>query len=190
MRGHVQIRRAECLARYAQEKASRRNVSVAAIASSDDVVRVAAVGDIVKIHFLCKGEDGGILESSYEVGEPLSFEVGAGDMMGNKLFQGFDEAVRGLAVGQKTELEASGGEWKKELLFSVTTDHPEVLRLQGRYKNQGGLKRGLIVELSNNAMAMVIDVNDQEVKIDANNMLAGKVLTFELEVISIENSTQ
>jgi FKBP-type peptidyl-prolyl cis-trans isomerase 2 len=44
------------------------------------------------------------------------------------------------------------------------------------------------VELSNNAMAMVIDVNDQEVKIDANNMLAGKVLTFELEVISIENS--
>ena len=25
--------------------------------------------------------------------------------MGNKLFQGFDEAVRGLAVGQKTELE-------------------------------------------------------------------------------------
>ena len=28
-------------------------------------------------------------------------------MMGNKLFQGFDEAVRGLAVGQKTELEVS-----------------------------------------------------------------------------------
>jgi hypothetical protein len=46
-----------------------------------------------------------MLESSYEANEPLSFEVGAGDMMGNKLFQGFDEAVRGLAVGQRTELE-------------------------------------------------------------------------------------
>jgi len=58
-----------------------------AVASEEDVVRVAAVGDIVAVHFVCKGEDGQVLESSYEVNEPLSFEVGAGDMMGNKLFQ-------------------------------------------------------------------------------------------------------
>ncbi len=74
------------------------------------------------------------MESSYEVDEPICFEVGAGDMMGNRLFQGFDEAVRGLAVGQKTLLEAAGGEWQQELLFTVPIDHPEVQRLQGRYK--------------------------------------------------------
>lgn len=30
--------------------------------------------------------------------------------------------------------QASGGEWRQELLFSVPIDHPEVQRLQGRYK--------------------------------------------------------
>jgi hypothetical protein len=83
-----------------------------------------------------------VLESSQESGEPLTFEVGAGEVMGNKLFQvsgpalssvlqfreflvcmnrealscqtaqhvicqGFDEAIRGLAVGQATIIEVS-----------------------------------------------------------------------------------
>ena len=30
--------------------------------------------------------------------------------------------------------KASGGEWNKELLFVVPIDHPEIQRLQGRYK--------------------------------------------------------
>lgn len=138
------------------------------------------------IQFVCRDEDGKVLESSYDLNEPLSFEVGAGDMMGNKLFQGFDEAVRGMAVGQKTVLEAAGGEWKQELLFSVPPDHPEVQRLQGRYKSQGGLKEGMLVELANNNMAMVISVDESGVRIDANNMLAGKKLFFELEVIAVK----
>ena len=37
-------------------------------------------------------------------------------------------------------------------------------------------------------MAMVLDINDKEVKLDANNMLAGKKLIFELEVIAIETA--
>ena len=89
-------------------RAKRMGSVLAAVASGDDVVRVASVGDIVALHFTCKDEDGGLLESSYAVNEPLSFEIGAGDIMGNKLFQGFDEAVRGLAVGQRTELEVNG----------------------------------------------------------------------------------
>ncbi len=70
--------------------------------------------------------------------------------------QGFDEAIRGLAVGQTTLIEvmvclqparlpptshtlltlaqASGGEWQPQLLFAVPLDHPEIQRLEGRYK--------------------------------------------------------
>eukprot|EP00198_Chlamydomonas_reinhardtii_P006561 XP_001695897.1 peptidyl-prolyl cis-trans isomerase, FKBP-type [Chlamydomonas reinhardtii] len=155
--------------------------------TEDDVVRYAAVGDIVSINFVMRDEDGKVLQSSEtDLGEPLAFEVGAGDMMGNRLFQGFDEAVRGMAVGQTTVLEASGGEWKRELLFAVPRDHPEVARLEGRYKNQGGLAAGLVVELANGAMAVILEVNDAEVKLDANNMLAGKTFTIELELVSID----
>ncbi|GIL86240.1 hypothetical protein Vretimale_13762 [Volvox reticuliferus] len=155
--------------------------------TEDDVVRYASVGDVVNIHFVMRDEDGQVLQSSEkDLGEPLSFEVGAGDMMGNRLFQGFDEAVRGMAVGQRTILEASGGEWKRELLFAVPRDHPEVQRLEGRYKNQGGLAPGLVVELANGAMAVILEVGDADVKLDANNMLAGKTFTIELELLSID----
>jgi hypothetical protein len=31
-------------------------------------------------------------------------------------------------------MQASGRPWQKELMFQVPRDHPEVLRLEGRYK--------------------------------------------------------
>jgi hypothetical protein len=37
-------------------------------------------------------------------------------------------------VGEKVEIELSGGDWRPELLFAVPRDHPEVERLEGRYK--------------------------------------------------------
>jgi FKBP-type peptidyl-prolyl cis-trans isomerase 2 len=43
-----------------------------------------------------------------------------------------------------------------------------------------------VVELSNGGMAVCLDVNDQELVLDANNMVAGKSLVFVLEVIGIE----
>ncbi|KAL6763490.1 hypothetical protein V8C86DRAFT_2496367 [Haematococcus lacustris] len=157
---------------------------------SDDLVRVATLGDIVTLHFVCKDSNGKVLESSRNGEEPLTFEVGVGEITGNRLFQGFDEAIRGLAVGQTTVIEAAGGEWQRELLFSVPREHPEVQRLEGRYKNQGGLQEGKIVELANGNLAMVVELTAETVKIDANNMIAGKVLTFELEVISIDKAPQ
>lgn len=50
----------------------------------------------------------------------------------------------------------------------------------------GGLTTGLVVELANGAQAVVLDVTDEAVKLDANHMLAGRTLTFELELVSID----
>eukprot|EP00798_Chlamydomonas_sp_ICE-L_P016107 gene16107-22249_t len=166
---------------------TRRHIAVARSASEDDIVRVATVGDMVAIHYDCKDPEGKIMDSSREEGsEALVFELGAGDVVGNKLFQGFDEAIRGMAVGQSTVLEATGGDWNKELLFLVPRDHPEVARLEGRYKSQGGLKEGMIIELANQSLAVCVSMNDDAVVIDANNMMAGKQLTFELELMGIQ----
>lgn len=68
----------------------------------------------------------------------------------------------------------------------VPRDHEEMQRLDGRYKNQGGLQDGLVVELSNGASAVVVAVTDDAVKIDANNMMAGKRRIFEVTLLSIE----
>lgn len=83
-------------------------------------------------------------------------------------------------------MQADGGPWDPNLLFNVPINHQEVERLQGRYKNVGGLKEGLVVELSNGGMAVVTQMTDEGVQLDANSMLAGKKLTFELEIVGIE----
>lgn len=57
-------------------------------------------GDIVTVHWKCLNEQGEVLESSKASDEPTTFEVGAGDIVGNQIFEAFDEAVRGLAVNE------------------------------------------------------------------------------------------
>ena len=134
-----------------------------------------------------------VLDSSREGdgrGEPLTFEVGAGDVFGNELFQAFDEVVRGRAAGETVRLSCpTPPAWDPELLFRVPGDHPEVERMRGRYKNVGGLAEGLVVELSNGKRAVVVAVSEEEVTLDANDMLAGGSggeRVFELELVRVE----
>jgi FKBP-type peptidyl-prolyl cis-trans isomerase 2 len=109
----------------------------------------------VRMHWSCRdAESGAVLECSRdggaivatapgaasgsgdpsEKGEPLTFEVGAGDTQNNPIFEAFDAAVRGLAVGERAEIEAEGGAWDPSRLFVVPRAHDEVQRLEGRYK--------------------------------------------------------
>ncbi len=41
------------------------------------------------------------------------------------------------------------------------------------------------MELANGQLAAILDITDDAVKIDANNMMAGKKLLFELELLDI-----
>lgn len=50
----------------------------------------------------------------------------------------------------------------------------------------GGLAKDLAVELANGSMAVVVEATPEYVKLDANSLMSGKKLVFELEVLSIE----
>ena len=65
----------------------------------------AVEGDIVTLHWRCINEDGAVLESTRASDEPTTFEVGAGDIVGNRVFEAFDEAVRGLSVGESATIK-------------------------------------------------------------------------------------
>lgn len=66
---------------------------------------VAVEGDLILVHFVCKDADGNVLESSIEADSPLSFVIGAGEMMGNKLFQ--VRASRRPASRQRAEVNCN-----------------------------------------------------------------------------------
>jgi FKBP-type peptidyl-prolyl cis-trans isomerase 2 len=53
-------------------------------------------------------------------------------------------------------------------------------------RSQGGLRPDMLVELANGQLAAVVSIDDAIVKLDANNMMAGKQLNFELEILAIE----
>jgi len=52
--------------------------------------------------------------------------------------------------------------------------------------SQGGVQEGQVVELSNGGMALVVECTEDGVVLDANSMLAGKSLLFELELTDLE----
>lgn len=49
-------------------------------------------------------------------------------------------------------------------------------------------KPGMRVPLSNGMMALVLEATDTEIRIDANHELAGKALTFDMELAGFEEA--
>ncbi|CAI5478510.1 unnamed protein product [Closterium sp. Yama58-4] len=143
---------------------------------------VAREGDMVNVKFVCKTLEGEVLHASGD-DEVLTFEVGAGNFVGNPLFKGFDEAVKGLAVGQSRTIQSAPMAKTDDMIFRVPKDHEEIQRLT---KEQGGeLKAGAVVVLANGGPAEILEVGKDYVVIDANHPLAEQVIEFEVELVSI-----
>ena len=127
--------------------------------------RIASEGDTASIHYTGTLDDGTEFDSSKERG-PLQFKLGDGAVI-----PGFEQAVLGLKVGEskKVRLEAKDayGEPRKELIFEVTSEGaPDDL---------------------NNTIGTVTKITDERITVDANHPLAGKALTFEIELVSLRS---
>mmetsp|Transcript_6358 Transcript_6358/g.16181 ORF Transcript_6358/g.16181 Transcript_6358/m.16181 type:complete len:268 (-) Transcript_6358:201-1004(-) len=153
--------------------------------------RKPASGDLVSIVFSAQTEEGELLQAMEDMEEPLTFEVGGSDVMGNPLFLAFDKAVQGMVVGDSALVSASGGAYDPDLLFKVPLSHPEVLRLQEELDQpgKGGLHAGATVALSNGRAAVIRAVDDEQgtVMIDSNHPFAGADLQFAVKLVSIED---
>ena len=131
--------------------------------------RTANDGDAVAVHYTGTLDDGSQFDSS--VGrEPLEFVVGSGQVI-----SGFDQAVRGLSVGEsrvvRMEPADAYGERRDDALITVPADQAPP-----------GLKVGDQVS-AGNMPAAVTAVDDDSVTIDTNHRLAGEALTFDVELV-------
>lgn len=133
--------------------------------------RVIKDGDSVSVHYRGTLDNGEEFDSSAGR-EPLQFVVGTGQVI-----SGFDDAVRGLAVGEKRtvrlEPAQAYGEHRADRMVTVpASSAPQ------------GLTVGMQVSLGGQP-AKIVAVTPTEVTVDANHPLAGQALTFEVEVVSI-----
>jgi peptidylprolyl isomerase len=135
-------------------------------------------GDVVRVHYTGKLVSGDHFDSS--VGrEPLEFTVGAGMMI-----KGFDDAMPGMAVGEKKTVnipaaDAYGEKDPNAIIEFPKENVPEDMKLEP----------GMQLTLSNEAgqpfPVVVVEVKEEVIVLDANHFLAGQELVFDIELIEL-----
>ena len=135
-------------------------------------------GDKVKVHYTGTLQDGTVFDSSKDR-EPLEFEVGSG-----QLIPGFEKAVIDLKSGETTTVtipsDQAYGEFREDMVVEV-----EKSNLPEEIKPEKGLQLQ-VQQPDGQALPVVIqDVTETHIVLDANHPLAGRDLTFEIELISI-----
>jgi FKBP-type peptidyl-prolyl cis-trans isomerase 2 len=139
----------------------------------------AKQGDTVHVHYKGTLDDGSVFDSS-EGKDPISFTLGNGQVI-----DGFEKAVEGMNIGDKKterfEPANAYGDHRHELVFTVPKDQmPEGTEIEIGDMLQVGFPDG------SSSAVTVAAVEDDGVKLDANHPLAGKALTFELELVGLD----
>lgn len=135
-------------------------------------------GDTVKVHYTGKLEDGSVFDSSADR-DPLEITLGEG-----KLIPGFENAVVGLEVGDKTtaNIESADAYGDRRDDLEVTVERNQ---LPEDIEPQVGMQLQLNQPDGQPVPVQVTKVEDENIIIDANHPLAGKDLTFDIELIEI-----
>lgn len=140
----------------------------------------AKSGDTVQVHYTGRLTDGTLFDSS-EGRDPLEFQVGSG-----MVIPGFDNGVAGMNVGEKKTIhipadDAYGPVEEDRIIQIPRTDIPADLPLEvGTQLNmhQDGSPQVIPVTITN--------VTADTVTLDANHVLAGKDLVFEVELVGVK----
>jgi len=138
----------------------------------------AKKGDKVQVNYKGYLEDGKIFDSS-EGKPPLDVTLGTG-----MVIPGFDAALTGMEVGDKKTvkipMEQAYGPHNAEMVMQIPKDQiPADLKPEIGQRLQVGGTGG------EEMMVEVIDLTDDFIVLDANAPLAGKDLTFDLELVAI-----
>lgn len=134
-------------------------------------------GKKVRIHYTGTLSDGEQFDSSAGR-DPLEFETGSG-----MVIPGFDSAVRDMEVGGKKTVTLPAAEAYGEPRAEMIGDIP-----RDRFPAEMELAVGMPLQMQGpqGALPVIVkEIKDDAVTIDANHPLAGKELTFELELVEI-----
>ena len=135
-------------------------------------------GDTVQINYTGKLSDGTVFDSSVG-GTPLEFKLGAATVI-----PGFEKAVLGMKVGEKKTItipmNEAYGPHQDDMVMEIPRDQlsKDLIPAVGQHL-QSTNKDGTTI------VVVVTKVTDTTITVDANHPLAGKDLTFELELVKI-----
>ncbi|PKM24896.1 MAG: peptidylprolyl isomerase [Gammaproteobacteria bacterium HGW-Gammaproteobacteria-13] len=132
----------------------------------------------VTLHFALKLDNGDVVDSTFDK-KPATFKVGDGNLL-----PGFEQAIYGLKAGDKRSLSISPEQ-------GFGQGNPQNIQIMPRSQFQDmELSEGLLVIFNDAANAELPGVvkafDDSQVTIDFNHPLAGKALSFDVEIIEVK----
>jgi len=134
-------------------------------------------GQTVRVHYRGTLDDGTEFDSSAGR-DPLEFTVGSG-----MVIPGFDAAVRSMSLGDKTTVTIPAcdayGERQDEAVQNIPLE-----AFGGQVPEEGWAVEFQAPD-GQRLAAIIAEVGDESCVVDFNHPLAGKDLTFELELVEI-----
>lgn len=136
---------------------------------------------VISIGYQLRNQDGVLIDEA-PANQPLSYLHGH-----NNLIAGLEKALEGKAVGEKFDVhvkpEEGYGEYNEMMVQRVP---------KSAFEGADELKAGMrfIAETDKGPLPVVItEVDENDVVVDGNHMLAGQTLLFSVEVVEIRDAT-
>ena len=136
-------------------------------------------GDTVHIHYTGTLKDGTTFDSS-EGRDPLAFEVGAGHII-----PGLDAAIPGMAVGDKKTVNIPCDEAYGPVNPAMRQAIPRA-ELPAEIPTEVGTQLQMKTQAGEIVPVVIVEADENAVTLDANHPLAGRDLTFAIELVSIK----
>jgi len=138
-------------------------------------------GDTVQVHYHGTLSDGTIFDSS-NGREPLEFEVGSG-----MVIAGFDNGVTGMTYGEKKTIHIPFMEAYGPVQDEMIMEFPKA-QFPPHIVPEVGLQLSMSNGSGQQFPVLIAEVKEESVVLDANHPLAGKDLTFDLELVAINGA--
>lgn len=135
-------------------------------------------GDTVRVHYRGTLDDGSEFDSSAGR-DPIEFVVGSGQVI-----PGFEQAVGTMDVGQKSTVTIPAAEAYGERNDEAVQQIP--LSAFGDDMPEPGWVIQLSAPDGSRMAATVVAIEGDQVTLDFNHPLAGQDLTFELELVEVD----
>jgi len=138
---------------------------------------------VVSFHYRVSDDGAAPVESSRDRGEPLAFLVGHGG-----LIPGLEKALMGRESGERFEVVVTPAEAYGERREDFTQRVPKKY-----FRDAEHLKPGMLAVLSTRESGQrqvtVRKVGSSVIDVDLNHPLAGKTLTFDVEITDVRDAT-
>lgn len=142
-------------------------------------------GSKVDLHFEVSLENGTIIDSTFNRGEPVSLVIGDGNLL-----EGFEKVLINLQAGDTRTAHLSPDD-------AFGQHNPDNIQTfsHAQFATAGGIPEvGSMIEFADKSnttlVGVVSEVTDDEIKVDFNHPLAGQNILFKVQIFKVTPPNQ